>query len=236
MLRPLQRTPVSETPIVLPTTSFNPRSSNGAEARETMNVSKSKLYCLIKLQPSASALCSSQPPTANLRALGSSPAGRTAQLLRGRPRATPRTRLAAHLGEAPARRNPRVPGAGCASPGSRERAWCARPSGGRGLSSQRPNKALSGSPARSPAPPPCSALPVRPPGQALTPLRRRRLSRSRLLPPKTGSEHKRPGRRSRGRVASRDTGAPRAARALCLLRFPLGFGCRPGCWRSAGAP
>lgn len=114
MLRPLQRTPVSETRIFFsPTTSFNPRSSNGAKARETMNVSKCKMYCLIKLQPSASALCSSQPATANLRAPGSSPAGQAARLLRGRPRATPFTRLAAHLGEAPARPNPPVPGARC---------------------------------------------------------------------------------------------------------------------------
>lgn len=34
-----------------------------------MNVLKSQIYCLIKLQPSASALCSSQLPTANLRAV-----------------------------------------------------------------------------------------------------------------------------------------------------------------------
>lgn len=105
MLLPLQRTPVSEIPIFffffLPTTSFNPR-SNRAKARKAMNVVKSQIYCLGKLQPSASALCSSQLPTANLRAWCSSPVGRAARLLRGRPRATPSTQLAAHLGEVPA--------------------------------------------------------------------------------------------------------------------------------------
>lgn len=104
-----------------------------------------------------------------LRAWCSSPVGPAASFLRGRPRATPFTQLAAaHLGEVPAGQN--AGGAECASPKGRERAWCARPSGGRGLRSgqARPRPAP-----RLAAPPTCSALPVRPPGQALSPQRRR---------------------------------------------------------------
>lgn len=154
------------------------------------------------------------------RQRGSSEAGRGQRHLLGSPHTwvkRPQDRI---------RRCP-VRGARCAPPESRERAWCARPSGGRGLRRQPPRKASPGSPARSPAPPPCSALPVRPPGQALTRLRRRR---SRLLPPDS------PGASASARTAGH-VGAPRHVTPERGARPPSAQGSRSGLavGRAAGA-
>lgn len=150
---------------------------------------KSTIYCLIKLQPSASAPCSSRLPTANLRARRSSPAGRA-----GRQRGSSEAgRGLRHSPGSPPHTWVKFPqdgvwGAECASPGSRERARCARPSGESGLRSRSARPRPAGSLARplagSPAPPRSSALPIRPPGLARTPQRRRR---SQLLPRSPGA-------------------------------------------------
>lgn len=193
----------------MPTTSFNPR-RNRAKARGTTNVFKSNISCLFKLQPSASTLCSRQLPTANLRARCSSPVGPAASFLRGRPRATPFTQLAAaHLGEVPAGQN--AGGAECASPKGRERAWCARPSGGRGLRSRRARPRPA---PRLAAPPPCSALPVRPPGQALSPQRRRR---NRLLPhsPRASASARATGHVGGSRHVAPELRAPSVSSGSC---------------------
>lgn len=133
-----------------------------------MNVLKSQIYCLVKLQPSASALYSSQLPTANLRAWCPSPVGRAARLLRGRPPATPFTQLAAHLGEVRARQKLGVQSARRRRVGNAPGAHGPREGADSAAAKQGPAPLP-----RSAAPPPGSALPVKPPGQALTPQRHR---------------------------------------------------------------